>query len=93
MHAYVLVQTWPGTGAQVSEKARRIQGITAAEDVAGPFDIIIRAETADLEDLTATVVPRLAAMDGVIRTMACPIIRPSDDTDIESLTCTSSIEG
>ena len=42
--AYILIQTEVGKAATVAEQVRAVEGISAADDVTGPYDVIARAE-------------------------------------------------
>jgi hypothetical protein len=42
--AYILVQTEVGKAAQVAMDIVAIEGVQQAEDVTGPYDVIVRAE-------------------------------------------------
>ena len=42
--AYILVQTNVGKAAEVAHAIGAIQGVTLAEDVTGPYDVIVRAK-------------------------------------------------
>ena len=42
--AYVLIQTEVGKAAQVADAVRAIDGVVAADDVTGPYDVIVRTE-------------------------------------------------
>ena len=57
VHAYVLIQTEVGKAAAVAAEVRSVPGVTEAEDVTGPYDVIVRAaaETVD-RTLTCPVV-------------------------------------
>ena len=44
VHAYILIQTEVGKAAQVASTISEISGVTKAEDVTGPYDVIVRAE-------------------------------------------------
>ena len=44
VHAYILIQTEVGKAAQVATTIAEIDGVTKAEDVTGPYDVIVRAE-------------------------------------------------
>ena len=46
VQAYILVQTNVGKAAEVAHAIANIQGVTLAEDVTGPYDVIVRAEAA-----------------------------------------------
>lgn len=72
--AYLLVQTDVGSAAAVAEEVRRIDGITDAHGVTGPYDLIVRAEADTLDDLGRMVVSRVQMVDGIMRTTTCPVV-------------------
>jgi DNA-binding Lrp family transcriptional regulator len=75
VEAYVLIQAKPGpAGQEVSKKVAAIKGIISAEDVSGPYDVIARAQAANLDDLAKRVVASIQLLDGVTRTLACSVI-------------------
>ncbi|MDQ4132859.1 MAG: Lrp/AsnC ligand binding domain-containing protein [Actinomycetota bacterium] len=74
VEAYVLIQTEVGKAAQVAEEVSRIDGVVASEDVTGPYDVIVRAESNSMDDLGKLVVGRVQLVDGITRTLTCPIV-------------------
>ena len=72
--AYVLIQTEVGKAAQVAEEVGGIEGVVAAEDVTGPYDVIVRAEANTMDDLGRLVVSRVQLIDGITRTLTCPVV-------------------
>jgi DNA-binding Lrp family transcriptional regulator len=44
VHAYILIQTEVGKAAAVARAVAELDGVTTAEDVTGPYDVIVRAE-------------------------------------------------
>jgi len=71
---YILIQTQVGRAHEVAGEAARIEGVTAAEGVTGPYDVIVEAEAEDLDELSKSVVMRLQEVDGVTRTLTCPVV-------------------
>ena len=63
-----------GTGSEVGKRAAAIQGVTYAHIVTGPFDVILRADAPDIRELGTRVLRPIQDIDGVVRTMTCPII-------------------
>ena len=49
--------------------------MTVAEDVTGPYDVIVRAEGPSVDQLGSLVVSRIQAVPGITRTLTCPIVR------------------
>jgi DNA-binding Lrp family transcriptional regulator len=74
VRAYVLIQTEVGKAADVATAIAAIEGVTAADDVTGPYDVIATAEAATVDDLGRMVVSRLQLIDGITRTLTCPVV-------------------
>ena len=74
MQAYVLIQTEVGKAALVAEAVRDIVGVDAADDVTGPYDVIVKATSDDVDSLGKLVVARIQAIDGITRTLTCPVV-------------------
>ncbi len=72
--AYVLIQTEVGKSASVTGSVRKIDGVVAADDVTGPYDVIVRTEAATLDDLGKMVVSQIQAVEGITRTFTCPVV-------------------
>jgi DNA-binding Lrp family transcriptional regulator len=72
--AYILIQTEVGKAAMVAEKIVEIEGVQQAEDVTGPYDVIVRAEARNIDELGKLVVARVQAVDGITRTLTCPVV-------------------
>jgi DNA-binding Lrp family transcriptional regulator len=72
--AYVLIQTEVGKAAQVAQQTANIEGVTSAEDVTGPYDVIVRAEAASVDDLGRMVVSHIQLIEGITRTVTCPVV-------------------
>ena len=72
--AYVLIQTEVGKSGDVAEAVRRIEGVVSADDVTGPYDVIAQAEAPTVDDLGKMVVSRVQMIDGITRTLTCPVV-------------------
>jgi DNA-binding Lrp family transcriptional regulator len=72
--AYILVQTEVGKAAKVARDILDIKGVQQAEDVTGPYDVIVRAEARTIDELGKLVVARVQAVDGITRTLTCPVV-------------------
>ena len=75
VHAYVLVQTVVGKAAEVATAIAGVSGVTLAEDVTGPYDVIARVEGPSVDELGALVVSQIQKVPGITRTLTCPIVR------------------
>jgi len=67
VHAYILIQTEVGKAASVANAVRNTTGVTEAEDVTGPYDVIVRAEADSVDDLGKLVFPGIQAVKGITR--------------------------
>jgi DNA-binding Lrp family transcriptional regulator len=74
VQAYILVQTEVGKAAEVARRIGEIKGVTQAEDVTGPYDVIVRAEAPNVDDLGRLVVAQIQGVPGITRTLTCPIV-------------------
>ena len=72
--AYVLVQTSPNAG-HVAGEIRAIAGVSSADDVSGPYDVIAQIAAPDMHELGALVVERIQTVEGITRTLTCPIVK------------------
>lgn len=72
--AYILILTEVGKAAQVAQAVAEIDGVEAAEDVTGPYDVIVRAKAKDVDELGRLVVAKIQAIDGIERTLTCPVV-------------------
>jgi DNA-binding Lrp family transcriptional regulator len=74
VHAYILVQTEVGKAADVALAIAQIAGVTQADDVTGPYDVIVRAQSDNVDDLGRMVVAQIQGVAGITRTLTCPIV-------------------
>jgi DNA-binding Lrp family transcriptional regulator len=74
VQAYILIQTEVGKAADVAQQIAQIKGVTLAEDVTGPYDVIVRAEADNVDDLGRLVVAKVQGVAGITRTLTCPVV-------------------
>jgi DNA-binding Lrp family transcriptional regulator len=74
VEAYILVQTAVNAG-HVARDIRDVDGVDSADDVSGPYDVIVRASAADMDSLGQLVVARIQSVEGITRTLTCPIVK------------------
>jgi DNA-binding Lrp family transcriptional regulator len=74
VQAYILVQTEVGKAADVAKEIAKIVGVTQAEDVTGPYDVIVRAEADNVDELGRLVASGIQSVEGITRTLTCPIV-------------------
>jgi len=74
VNAYVLIQTEVGKADRVTQAVRAITGVVTADDVTGPYDVIVRTEAPSLDDLGKMVVSQIQGVEGITRTFTCPVV-------------------
>jgi DNA-binding Lrp family transcriptional regulator len=71
--AYVLIQTVTNA-AHVAREIAGIEGVESAEDVSGPYDVIARLAARNMDELGQAVVTKIQAIEGITRTLTCPVV-------------------
>jgi len=74
VQAYILVQTEVGRSAAVAGQITELPGVISAEDVTGPYDVIVRTEADTMDDLGKLIVARIQVIEGITRTLTCPVV-------------------
>ena len=72
--AYILIQTEVGRAAEVARLVNEIAGVVSSEDVTGPYDVIVRAEADNVDNLGRMVVAQVQGVPGITRTLTCPVV-------------------
>ena len=62
------------SAADVASLIGKISGVTQAEDVTGPYDVIVRAQAADVDELGRLVASHIQSVPGITRTLTCPVV-------------------
>ncbi|MFC8536271.1 Lrp/AsnC family transcriptional regulator [Streptomyces sp. NPDC057249] len=74
VQAYILIQTEVGKASTVAQTISELPGVIQAEDVTGPYDVIVRAQADTVDELGRMVVARVQQVDGITRTLTCPVV-------------------
>lgn len=74
VQAYILIQTEVGKSSDVSMEIRQVPGVTLAEDVVGPYDVIARVEAPTVDELGQLVISRIQDVKGITRTLTCTVV-------------------
>jgi DNA-binding Lrp family transcriptional regulator len=74
VQAYILIQTEVGKAASVAKAIAAISGVTMAEDVTGPYDVIARVEASNVDDLGRLVIAKFQDVAGITRTLTCTVV-------------------
>jgi DNA-binding Lrp family transcriptional regulator len=73
--AYILIQTEVGrAGSSVAEEIAKISGVVEADNVTGPYDVVVLAESENLDGLNREVLSRIQGVIGITRTLTCPVV-------------------
>ena len=70
LQAYVLIQTEAGSGTKARSEIGSVPGVRLAQSVTGPYDLIVRAEGADMDEL-GRVLSDIQLVPGLTRTLTC----------------------
>lgn len=73
IQAYILIQTEVGKANSVAKAVLAIAGVTFAEGVTGPYDVIMRAEAPSMEDFGRLILSKVQVVPGITRTLTCPV--------------------
>lgn len=72
--AYILIQTDVGKSPTVAATIAAIPGVVDSDEVMGSYDVIVKAVAETLDDLTKGIVGKVQMVDGITRTLTCPVI-------------------
>jgi DNA-binding Lrp family transcriptional regulator len=72
--AYILIQTEVGRAASVAAAVREVPGVQAADDVTGPYDVVVRLEAETIDGLGKVVVGRVQMLEGITKTTTMPVV-------------------
>lgn len=74
VQAYILIQTEVGKAASVATEVRQMQGVVGADDVTGPYDVVVRVDAPSMDDLGRLVVSRVQMLEGITKTTTMPVV-------------------
>ena len=75
IEAFVLIQAGVGMASRVGQVMSAIQGVRSADVVTGPYDVVAHVEAANIDALGSLIVSKIQAVEGVTRTLTCPVVR------------------
>jgi DNA-binding Lrp family transcriptional regulator len=73
VEAFMLIQTEVGRAEVVAKQVAALPGVLSSEYVTGPYDVVVRIGADSMRTLQADVVASVQAVDGITRTLTCPI--------------------
>jgi DNA-binding Lrp family transcriptional regulator len=74
VEAYILVQASVNSSG-VAREIRQLAGVERAEDLSGPYDVIVKVSAPDMDSLGKLVVAKIQSVEGITRTLTCPIVQ------------------
>jgi uncharacterized protein with GYD domain len=74
LRSYVLIQTDTGRATDVAGAIRGVSGVISSETVAGPYDVVVLVEAEDIDALGQLVVTAIQPVEGIVRTLTCPVV-------------------
>lgn len=75
VQTYILIQTEVGAASRVAKAVREIPAVTQADEVTGPYDVIVVAEADSIDELGRMVVANVQNVPEITRTLTCPVVR------------------
>lgn len=75
--AYILIQSAGGQASSVAHECVQLPGVVSAENITGPYDLILRTSTETMDELGGLLLDKIQAISGVTRTVSCPVIKLS----------------
>ena len=69
----MLIQTEVGRAEVIAKQLAGLPGVLSSEYVTGPYDVVVRVGAPSVDELRASVVPKVQQVVGVTRTLTCPI--------------------
>lgn len=69
--AYVLIGTEAAKTAQAAAQLREIPGVLEANEVMGPYDVVVVLEVPELLEVTTLLSQRIRKIDGIQSTITC----------------------
>jgi DNA-binding Lrp family transcriptional regulator len=74
VQAYILIQTEVGKARDVALAIRDVAGVVRVDAVTGPYDVVVLAEAAGVDQLGTMIVSKLQLVPGITRTVTCSVV-------------------
>jgi DNA-binding Lrp family transcriptional regulator len=59
----------------LARECAQVTGVLKADTVTGPYDVILLAEARSVDELGKLVVARIHMVEGITRTLTCPVVK------------------
>ena len=78
VRGYILIEAEVGHAKSVGDAVQALKHtdarVASVDTVTGPYDVIARAEALTVDELGKMVVSRVQMIDGITRTLTCPVV-------------------
>ena len=74
LKAYIFINIGSKNVTKVLTKLREVKGVRSAEAVTGPYDIIVKAETEDMDAMGELVTQNILTIEGIDRTLSSIVL-------------------
>jgi len=93
LQAFVFITIEPGLVQQACRYIGRLKTVQEVHMAFGPYDAIVRLRAKDLKELGRLVEREIQPIPGVLKTLTCLAVAPSEEQPLESLQATSPDAG
>jgi len=69
--AFVLIEAEAGKSLKVIAALKGIEGVTTANQVTGPYDVIAVIDRDNLEEIGSVIAEKIQSIPGISRTVSC----------------------
>jgi DNA-binding Lrp family transcriptional regulator len=73
--AYILISVAVGKARTVFERLAKMPGVQHVDAISGPYDLIAIMQGGDFNQIGTQVLDKVQAIDGVLDTITCNVIR------------------
>lgn len=72
--AYILVQSEVGAALEVATAAKAVNGVVFVDAITGPYDVLVKVQADDMDELGKKIVSDVQKISGITRTLTCPVV-------------------
>lgn len=72
--AYILVQSEVGAASDVASAAKQVNGVVFVDAITGPYDVLVKVEADNMDELGKKIVSDIQKISGITRTLTCPVV-------------------
>ena len=72
--AYILIQAEVGSSSDVAHAAKEVAGVAQVDAITGPYDVLVRVEADNMDELGKKIVSDIQKIPGITRTLTCPVV-------------------